>query len=134
MERQDERMLSARDVWRQSRVWPGLADQVHGGGIECRNAARLKEPDINQTTIARHRHSQDDGALLGCYVANELLMLRKNSGDLPQVVILGFTLAILARRICQRRRPRCRLGIGGGTLRRPGRQGRRLKLLAWRWR
>ena len=102
MERQNESMLSARDVGREPRVWPGLADQAQGSGVECCNTARLEQPDIDQTTIARHRHSQDDRALLGGDVANELLMLRENSGDLPQIVVFGFTLAILARRICQR--------------------------------
>lgn len=102
MERQNETVLSARDFGREPRIGPGLADQVHGGGVECSNAARLEQPDIDQTTIARDRHSQDDRALLGGDVANELLMLRENSGDLPQIVIFDFALAVLARRICQR--------------------------------
>ena len=102
MERQNETVLSARDFGREPGIGPGLADQVQGGGVERRNAARLEQPDIDQTTIARHRHSQDDRALLGGDVANELLMLRENSGDLPQIVVFDFTLTILTRRICQR--------------------------------
>lgn len=102
MERQNETVLSARDLGREPGIGPGLADQVHGSGVERCNAARLEQPDIDQTTIARHRHSQDDRALLGGDVANELLMLREDSGNLPQIVIFDFTLTVLTRRICQR--------------------------------
>ena len=109
-------MSSAGDFSREPRIGSGLADQTEGSAVECRNAAGLSQTDIEQLAIAAHRHSYDDRALLGGDVANELLMLREDASDLPQIVILGFALAILAGRVGQGRWLRRSLGIAWRAL------------------
>lgn len=47
MQRQNETVLRTRDFGREPRIGPGLTDQVHGGGVERSNAARLEQPDID---------------------------------------------------------------------------------------
>ena len=93
VERQDEGVLRPRDVVGQRIEGSGPPDHAEGETVQRRRSAGAADADIDEATVAGDRDSQHHGACLGRGVADELLMLRKLLGHVPEVLIFLAPLA-----------------------------------------